>query len=283
MFTYKPCSEVTISQIFEAFNLGFSDYIAPVKLEESVFQAQFFGPEGNQYEISYIAFDDDRPIGLILGGIRLFDGIKTMRCGTLCIAPDYRGKGISISLFELHKKAAIKEGCKQLFLEVILENHRAVKFYKKLDYREAYLMKYYSNAVTSIPASKSLVSYPVVKINYDTIKTTRENLKACHINWQSDTPYYANSTKDTYLGIYKEDILIAAIAANPRGKINFLWVEPEYRQQGLAHYLLLETAKYLNVEKMNVCIPGNALLESFFRKMEFQKDKLEQLEMYLPL
>ncbi len=283
MIIYKPCSEVTISQIFEAFQLGFSDYISPVKMEEEVFQAQFFGPEGNQYDISYIAFDGIHPIGLILSGIRLFDGVKTMRCGALCIAPNYRGKKISDELLKLHQEAAISRGCKQLFLEVITENHRAISFYRKHGYREATIMKYYSNPVDNIPVVANPSYSFIVTINYNIIKRTRDCLTSCHINWQSDTPYYENNSKDLYLGIYEDDKLVATLAATPRGKINFLWVEPKYRMKGLANNLLLEAAKQLEAPKLTVCISSNALLEGFFRKMQFTKENIEQYEMYLPL
>lgn len=123
MIIYKNCEDVTMKEIFEAFASGFSDYVVPLTMDQNAFEARFFGPEGNSLNLSFIAFDQNQPIGLILGGIRQFDGLKTMRCGTLCIAPDYRGKGISQSLFEMHRSAAIASGCKQLFLEVIKGNH----------------------------------------------------------------------------------------------------------------------------------------------------------------
>ena len=50
-----------------------------------------------------------------------------MRCGTLAVHPNYRGVGVSQKLFELHKEALQNE-CKQLFLEVIVGNDRAIRF-----------------------------------------------------------------------------------------------------------------------------------------------------------
>jgi ribosomal protein S18 acetylase RimI-like enzyme len=272
-----------MDQIFEAFRLGFSDYIIPLTMNEMEFIAHFFGPEGNQLEYSYIAFDGIHPVGVILGGVRLLDGIKTMRCGTLCLKPEYRGKGVSQELFEMHKEASIIAGCKQLFLEVIRENHRAIKFYNKLGYMESTILKYYSSSDTFIPTLMDAPPYNVTALTYDIIKHFRDKLNACHINWQSDTPYYEHTTNNVFLGMYDEDQLLAMIAVNPKGKINFLWVDPAYRSKGLAHYLVLAALQQLKVEKMTVCIPSNALLEGFFRKLQFQKDKIEQYEMYLPL
>lgn len=283
MYIYKSCSEVTLSQMFEAFRQGFSDYFFPLTMTEEEFLVYFFGPEGNQLEYSYLAFDDHHPIGIILGGIRVLDGIKTMRCGTLGLGPDYRGKGISQKLFELHKEAAVREGCKQLFLEVIRENHRALQFYKKLGYLESTLLTYYTSPTAAILKRSIGSTYQVENITYDTIKSFRESLKACHINWQSDTHYYTNQKTDIYLGINNDNRLIGLIAITLKGKINFLWIEPEYRLQGIGNFLLYEATRLIPSEKIAVCIPGNALLEGFFRKLDFEKEKIQQYEMYLPL
>lgn len=283
MITYKPCTEVTMEEIFAAFSLGFSDYAIQFTADQEVFAARFFGPEGNTLDLSFIALDQDRPIGLVLGGIRSFDGLRTMRCGTLCVAPAYRGQGISHRLFELHKAAAVKEQCKQLFLEVLKENHRAIKFYEKHGYHIVYDMKYYSSTVQPIYDAESALSYTLSEISFDTLEDFRKSLPYCHINWQSDTPFYAASNKEVFLGMQDGSKQIAMIAMSPQGKINFIWVDPAYRSQGLGRRLIQEAAQKHKVEKVTICLPSNAFLEGFLRKMNFKKEAVEQYEMYLPL
>ena len=51
--------------------------------------------EGNSLEHSFLSLDGDKPVGVILGGIKIYESIKTMRCGTLAIHPKYRGIGVS--------------------------------------------------------------------------------------------------------------------------------------------------------------------------------------------
>ncbi|MFZ5967179.1 MAG: GNAT family N-acetyltransferase [Bacillota bacterium] len=283
MITYKTCIDVTMTEIFEAFRLGFSDYIVPLTMNQDAFEVRFFGPEGNTLNLSFIALDQDRPIGLILGGIRLFDGLKTMRCGTLCLGPSYRGQGISHKLFEMHKSAALIAQCKQLFLEVIKENHRAIKFYEKYGYKQVYTLKYYSAASQSIPSSADTLPYTVKEISFDTLEAFRKTLSSCHINWQSDTPYYAASQQEALLGAYDGAKQIALIAMSSQGKINFLWVDPAYRNQELGSMMLQKAVQAQTVEKITICLPNNASLEGFLKKIGFQKELIEQYEMYLPL
>lgn len=283
MITYKSCTDVTMNQIFKAFSIGFSDYIVPLKINQDAFESRFFGPEGNALNLSFIAFDGDRPIGLILGGIRLFDGLKTMRCGTLCIAPEYRGQGISQNLFEMHKSAAINSQCKQLFLEVINGNDRAIKFYENCGYVKVYTLKYYSGMVNSIPSNKKDLPYTIREISFEKLNSFRKSLTDCHINWQSDTAYYSESKSEVYLSAYQGDKEVAFIAMSANGKLNFLWVNPDHRNQGLGSSIILKAAQTQKVEKVTVSLPNNASFEGFLRKLGFHKESLEQFEMYLPL
>ncbi|BBH23245.1 acetyltransferase [Paenibacillus baekrokdamisoli] len=284
MITYRICTNVTMTQIFEAFTLGFSDYLVPLKMDQDTFVARFFGPEGNTLDHSFIALDQDCPIGLILGGIRQFDRLKTMRCGTLCVAPAYRGQGISYKLVEMHKNIALTAQCKQLFLEVIKDNDRAVKFYERHGYQSVYTLKYYTCMVSSIPPVSPTLPYTMEEITFDTLETFRNAFPDCHINWQSDTPYYAASTQEAFLCAYDANHRqVSLIAMSPQGKVNFLWVDPKYRNQGLGSSLLHKAAHKQKVEKVTVCLSNNASLEGFFRKLGFEKQPLEQYEMYVPL
>lgn len=283
MIIYKTCTDVTMNEIFAAFSLGFSDYIVPFKMSQNVFESRFFGPEGNSLNQSIIALDNEFPVGIILGGIRFFDGLKTMRCGTLCIAPEYRGCGISNKLLEIHKSSAVNERCKQLFLEVIKSNERAVKFYENCGYTKVYDLKYYSGTIKSMHFSNDSHPYIIKNISFEKIDDFRKTLMDCHINWQSDTPFYAMSTNEAYFAAYEGNKEIAYIAMSSQGKINFLWVDPAYRNQGLGSSMVQKAAQMQNTEKPTICIPNNSSLEGFLRKQQFQKEPIEQYEMYLPL
>lgn len=283
MIVYKTCTDVTLTQIYNTFRIGFSDYSIPFTAEEDEFHARFFGPEGNQLPYSFLAMEEEHPVGLLLGGIRMFDGLKTMRCGALCIAPDFRGRGISEELFRLHKNAALEAGCKQLLLEVIRDNHRAVRFYTKAGYLETVILKYYRKGIEDLSSPEKIPPYKITTITYDAVKSFRNKLKTCHINWQSDTPYYEDSKSEVFLGVYDDYQLIGLTAMSINGKINFLWVEPSYRLKGIGRYLLYQASMQAEAKTLTVCTPGNPVLEGFFRKSGFENDPAEQYEMYLPL
>lgn len=277
---YQKCSDVEDRFIYQAFMDGFSDYMVKFQFSLEDFLARFFGPEGNKRAISFIAFDQEQPVGLVLGGIKNYESIKTMRCGTLAIHPDYRGKKISHRLMELHKDEAIKNGCKQLFLEVIAGNDRAIKFYKRLGYEKIYDLVYYMN--NELGQLESNSGLEVRKLGFADFKQGVEKWNY-HINWQNDLEFIAQIPTTHYYGVFENGQLAGALSIGPSGNISYLMVDKSYRGRGIGTQLLQTSIKDLKLTKMSTGFPNNSLLEGFFKKHGFTKGLLKQYEMYMLL
>ncbi|MDH4421856.1 GNAT family N-acetyltransferase [Bacillus cereus] len=279
MIQYKRCSEVSIDLVYEAFKDGFSDYIIKMDVSKEDFIKRFLGPEGNALEHSFLALDGDKSVSVILGGIKDYESIKTMRCGTLAVHPEYRGIGVSQKLFELHKEEAIQNGCKQLFLEVIVGNDRAVKFYKKLGYEKVYDLSYYNlNDVTKL-TNKDNKNVEVKKFEFQTFKLEIQKWLNFHINWQNDIDYI-EKTNNSYYGAYVDNDLKGTVCINEHGKISFIFVEKDYRNIGVGTKLLRASSEELKLSSFSIGFPNNGLLEGFLKKSGFKKNALTQYEMY---
>lgn len=281
MINYKRCAEVSMDQVFEAFSLGYSDYILPVKIDQETFVSRFFGPEGNDTRHSFIALDDGKPAGLVLGGIRTFDGLKTLRCGTLCTAPSHRGQGVGQKLFDLHMAVAEQEGCAQKMLEVITTNANAIRLYEKCGYRVGHTLRYYTWNNPLPPEGEPAL--PVEAAGFDALQDYRQALPGLHVNWQSDLPTLARMADAITVFTARDGDRAAALCAiTQMGRLAFLHVQPEYRGRGLATHLVRHAAQAQGVERVSAAFADNALAEGFLRKTGFEKEALEQFEMYLP-
>ncbi|MDE7546259.1 GNAT family N-acetyltransferase, partial [Bacillus cereus] len=186
MIQYKRCSEVNIDLVYEAFKDGFSDYIIKMEVSKEDFIKRFFGAEGNSLEHSFLSLEGDKPVGVILGGIKVYENIKTMRCGTLAVHPEFRGIGVSQKLFELHKEEALQNECKQLFLEVIVGNDRAIRFYNKLGYEKVYDLSYYNLKDMTKIMLKECKGIEVKQLEFVAFKVEIQKWLHFHINWQND-------------------------------------------------------------------------------------------------
>lgn len=283
MITYKRCIETNEDAIYHAFQVGFSDYMIKMELPKDLFMKRFFGPEGNSLEYSVIAFDDENPIGLNLGGIKVYEGVKTLRCGALCIHPEYRGSGVSRKLFELHKEIAIENNCKQLFLEVIVGNDRAISFYKKMGYDKVYDLTYYSHSNPAEIKATFPKDLEIKKIQFDELRSLNSSIYDIHINWQNDFDYLRHFENLAHYGVFDDSGLIGGLCIHPMGKINFMWLDPAYRGKGVGSWLISQAVEELRPEKLIMNFPNNASLTGFVKRLGFSKDSLSQYEMYQPL
>ncbi|MEW9180630.1 GNAT family N-acetyltransferase [Bacillus mycoides] len=282
MIQYKRCSEVSIDLVYKAFKDGFSDYIIKLEVSKEDFIKRFFGPEGNSLEHSFIALDGDKSVGVILGGIKVYESIKTMRCGTLAVHPEFRGIGVSQKLFELHKEEATQNKCKQLFLEVIVGNDRAIHFYNKLGYEKVYDLSYYNlNDLTKI-MNKDNKKIEVKQLEFPTFKVEIQKWLNFHINWQNDIDYI-EKTNHTFYGAYVDSDIKGSVCVNEQGKISFIFIDKDYRNIGVGTKLLQVASEELKLSSLSIGLPNNNLLEGFLKKSGFEKNSLAQYEMYLLL
>lgn len=283
MIRYIRCSEVDIQKVYDAFSIGFSDYIIKIQMPKEAFVERFFGPEGNNLETSFIALDEEKPVGLVLGGIKNYEGIKTMRCGTMAIDPEYRGKGISHNLMKLHREEALFQGCKQLFLEVIVGNDRAINFYKKLGYDKIYDLTYFSLDNLKHIKQTSIKNLNIKEISMEELNIFSKKTSNIHINWQNDMDYIAQLNGQKNYGAFINNELIAVVSVNKNTKINYLYVNQGYRGRHIAATLISNAANKLQLEKLSAGFPNNASLIGFLKQMGFKKDNISQYEMYVIL
>lgn len=283
MINYKCCTEVDMDAIFKAFQIGFSDYIIKKEITKDFFEKHFFGPEGNRLEHSFIAFDGEKPVGVILGGMKRYEGIKTLRCGALCVNPDYRGTEVSKNLFGMHKQDAIENQCKQLILEVIVGNDRAIRFYEKMGYKKIYDLSYYSHDEPIALKGSLLNSIDFIQEDISILKELRSQIQDIHINWQNDFDYIEKLEDQVHYGVYREGSLMGALTIHTKGKISFLWVHPELRNNGIAKCIIAHAVKELGIERVTISISSNANLKGFLKHLQFTKDTISQYEMYLTL
>jgi ribosomal protein S18 acetylase RimI-like enzyme len=274
------CSEVSDEDIYLAFKEGFSDYIIKFELSKDQFLKRFFGAEGNRKDQSHIAYDLDRPVGVVLGGVITYDDIKTFRCGTLSVVPAYRRLGVGRMLMERHEEIGRKNRCQMMMLEVISGNDRAVDFYEKLGYEKTYFLRYYT--------LKELRKFPdrtleVEEIRPEIIRRIKPILNETHINWQNSLDYIDKLEGIKYFGITSRSNLYSFVIFDDKGKIFRMWTHPGHRREGHGVALLHKVIEVTGKQELYMSVSSNAGISNFLRRFGFEKDYLYQFEMIKPL
>ncbi|MEH7380660.1 N-acetyltransferase [Bacillus sp. JJ1533] len=134
MITIKRLSECTLQDAVVAWNKGFEGYYFDMKTTVDIFTRRLI-LEGLSPTFSVIAYDRDRPVGLILNGIRLVNGKKVSWNGGTGVDPDYRGKGVGRKLMEASLAIYENEEVEVATLEAIKENGQAISLYEKVGYK----------------------------------------------------------------------------------------------------------------------------------------------------
>ncbi|MBN2795266.1 MAG: GNAT family N-acetyltransferase [Clostridia bacterium] len=268
------CLKVTDEAIFKVFNEGYSDYFMKLEMSLEIFKKHFLEKDAKK-EYSFLACDGEKPVGVILGDVKIFQGIKTMRCGAFAVVPEYRNKGVGQMLYEAHKALALDLGCKQLFLEVLKENTKAYKFYKKVGYSDIHDYRMYVNECihTDIEISKA-----IVPVDLDTVYDLRKNLPEIYINWQNEIFTKDQLEDQVFYAVMGEHEVSGLIALKRNGGIQFIWVRNELRNKGYGAALLYHGLKALNLTKCYAISSNNMAFEGFLKRRDF-KLRIEQHEM----
>ncbi|WP_068779425.1 GNAT family N-acetyltransferase [Paenibacillus sp. GM2] len=286
MLQYYRGTEQDRKVLFSAFQAGFVDYVVKLDLTMEQFFAHLFDQEGNAREHSFVAMSGSEAVGIILGGIKLYEGIRTMRCGALAVRPDLRGHGISKELLRLHHQEAVDQGCRQLYLEVIQGNDRAIAFYNRHGYQRLYDLSYYTltnlsglTAATQMEASGHGMAN-IAQLDSHRFVEAVQGREYFHLNWQNDLDYICRSDKYVFYGALIKGNPAAVMAITRQGRISLLMVDKNERGRGIAPMLLNSAVRELALTRLQISFSNNAGLHGFLQHLGFQRDPIQQYEMY---
>jgi ribosomal protein S18 acetylase RimI-like enzyme len=124
-----PAAAFSDDELAELFSAAYADYVVPFTVDAAAFGSliETFDLDRNA---SRVAVSDNQPIGLVNLGLRGSDGW----IGGLGVVPAWRQQGIGRKLMEAAHDEARRRGGERVWLEVIVENTKAVALYEQLGY-----------------------------------------------------------------------------------------------------------------------------------------------------
>ncbi|MCA0972096.1 GNAT family N-acetyltransferase [Halobacillus litoralis] len=125
---------VPLQEALTAMNEGFQDYAVNIQMDMEAF-IQTLASKKLSPEYSFVAYDDDRPVGIILNSIQQIDGKKTSYNGGTAVHPDYRSKGVGRELIQKSVDLFNEKGVEVSTLEAISDNDGAIRLYERFGYK----------------------------------------------------------------------------------------------------------------------------------------------------
>lgn len=180
----KKLTDCTITEAVTAWNKGFEGYFIKLEMTPETFFNRLVN-EGLSMNHSIIAFDEEKPAGIVLNGFRLVNGKKISWNGGTGVATEYRGKGVSKLLMEEILNIYQEEGVEIATLEAIKENERAIRLYEKFGYHVVDSLVYLSGTPEINSSSGTEIQSKTIRPEQlPTLPFYNENV-AWQCQWQS--------------------------------------------------------------------------------------------------
>ena len=245
-------------ELLDCFNEAFSDYAVNVAMDLPGLRKHLVR-NGYDPSISTGAWIDGRLAGFVLNGCRKWgDGLAAYDLGTGAL-PSARGQGVMSALASKAKDLMRSKGLARWVLEVLCDNHKAVRLYEKQGFkvcRDLSCLRASRDMVEAVP------SWPVDRLSepdWDGL----EALWDFQPSWQNSTDSIKALADCFIMGsVVVDGSLAGYIVFNPSsGDIPQLAVGKDHRGRGVASSLLSYAASHCQgpVLKVNNVEAGQGL------------------------
>ncbi|NMM47719.1 GNAT family N-acetyltransferase [Marinigracilibium pacificum] len=267
---------VSLPQIYEAFNNAFTDYESQWTKDEfkNMLIRRGFNPG-----LSFAAYDGNDIVSFTLNGIGKFNGKYTAYDTGTGTVKGYRGKGLVSDIFNHSLPYLKKQKIEQYLLEVLKHNSKAFSIYTNIGFKISREFNYYKQKVSDLTIDTTLQNQKVTfkEINIQDIGSLVDYWEFIP-SWQNSLDaIMRDQDKFKTIGAFIDQKLIGYCIVEPdSGDIPQFFVNKAHRHNGIGSELIKkasthikhDTIKFINIEKschsvtgflesMNIHLSGN--------------------------
>lgn len=269
---------VNLPELVEVFNAAFADYFVKIRFTEQSLTEKITA-ENIFLEKSVGVFADGKLAGFILIGIDDFDGNKTAYNSGTGVRPEFRGNNLSAQMYDFILPQLESEGIYSHLLEVIVQNHPAIRVYEKAGFRKTRVLGCFKGSINSPEINKNIEINILDEIDRELFSQFGDTLPS----WQNSIPAIERTLNlHRTAGAFDGENLVGYIVYTESGRIKQLAVKKDFRHQGIARTLFAFVKSNLNdpeilITNIDEDSPG---IISFLEKIGLNLF-LEQFEMRL--
>ncbi|HYK77086.1 MAG TPA: GNAT family N-acetyltransferase [Daejeonella sp.] len=265
----RTLENIALSQLLEAFNQAFSDYMIRLQLTPESLATKIIA-ENINLEASVGVFDQGELKGFILHGLGQVNGLETVYNAGTAIVPEYRGQKLGEQMYRFIIPLLKEQGYSRHQLEVIEGNGPAIRLYEKIGFKISREFGCYKGKV----ASANHPDWDIRSINqldWALVKTFLD----VEPSWQNSAAAIRRTAdQHFFVGAFAQDELVGyAVLAQVNGRIKQFGVKKDKRRQGIGTALFsylsgLNTdgeLSFINYQE------SDTTPEEFFQKLNMQR------------
>ena len=272
--TVVPALDFNLSELAELLNSSFRGYLVEIKFNPSLVN-YLLRQDHVDLTASQVVLEAGQPVGLALVARRGWSS----RVAAMGINSERRGQGVGEWLMKQIITQARERQDRMLLLEVIEQNHAAVRLYQKLGFQMQRRLVGYRGQLTGEQPNEGLQEVDIREVAR--LLTTHA---APDLPWQLSGETLAQSGWPNRG--YQLGAAYGAISnpEQPQMTLKALVVPPEARCQGAATALIQAlAAEYPGKTWVVPPIWPEEIAASLFEKLGFTRESLTQLQMMLTL
>ena len=207
---------VSREQLHQTFLEAFSDYAMDSSHVTEGSLTSRAAKNAVDYDLSVGAFDGDRMVGFIVIGVDLWQGeLAAFDAGT-GIVPEFRGEGLAKRMFDHALPALRARGVTRFLLEVLKDNSRAIKAYRKAGFETTREFACLSLPLASFrPAPGAPADIAIHPIDRKAVSSLAGEAD-WQPSWENSFPSIERSPDELVtLGAFQDERLVGAIAFSP--------------------------------------------------------------------
>lgn len=143
-----PLSHTSLETIVSCLLEAFKDYFVPMPSDVAYWEARYHRARAN-FDLSWGVFDEETLTGFVVNAVDHVDGTLTAFNTGTGIVESHRGRQLVDRMYKAGIPQLKGKGIQQCTLEVIDQNHRAIRVYERIGFQVGPRLKSYKGPVVS--------------------------------------------------------------------------------------------------------------------------------------
>ncbi len=174
----KNLANTDIATIVDSMANSFQNYFVKIPFDVD-FWAKRYKAARVDYELSFGAFDGDKLVAFIIQGVDLHNGEKTAFNTGTGVIEEYRGQKLVDQLYDFAFPALKNNGITKCLLEVIVQNHRAVRVYERIGFEKDRFLRCFSGEL-----EETNIELQVRETDIEALKSTMDQYQK-YYSWDN--------------------------------------------------------------------------------------------------